>query len=106
MSIVVELRVRAERCRTSTFALPVVATVDEARRLAQQIADQLAGLSDREALICLASLHDVQAVLATRVARLQDEMASTRRELRLVSDAGRACRRYGQTAAGARPGVA
>jgi hypothetical protein len=106
MSVVVELRVRAERCRTSTFALPVVSTVDEARRLAQEIADQLAGLSGREALICLASLHDVQVVLATRVARLQDEMASTRRELRLVSDADRACRRYGATAAGARSGVA
>lgn len=106
MSIVVELRARAERCRSSTFTVPVVATVDEARRLAQQIADQLAGLSGREALLCLASLHDVQAVLATRVSRLQDEMASTQRELRLVSDAGRACRSYGQTAGRPRPGSA
>jgi hypothetical protein len=106
MSVVVELRVRAERCRTSTFALPVVSTVDEARRLAQEIADQLAGLSGREALLCLASLHDVQAVLATRVVRLQDEMASTRRELRLVTEAGRACRSYGATAGRPRPGSA
>lgn len=104
MSIVVELRARAERCRTSTFTVPVVATVDEARQLAREVADQLAGLSGREALLCLASLQDVQAVLATRVARLQDEMASTRRELRLVTDAGRACRSYGQAARGPRPG--
>lgn len=103
MSIVVELRARAERCRTSTFAVPVVTTVDEARELARELADQLAGLSGREALLCLASLHDVQAVLATRVARLQDEMASTRRELRLVSEAGRVCRSYGQTAGQSRP---
>lgn len=105
MSVVVELRVRAERCRTSAFALPVVSTVDEARQLARQIADQLAGLSGREALLCLASLHDVQAVLASRVARLQDEMGATRRELHLASDAGRACRRYGAAAAGVRPGA-
>src|SRR5690242_16324199 len=99
MSIVVELRARAERCRTSTFTVPVVASVDEARELAKQIADQLAGLSGREALLCLASLHDVQAVLSTRVARLQAEMASTQRELRLVADASRACRSYGETTA-------
>ncbi|HKR89882.1 MAG TPA: hypothetical protein VJS38_17065 [Phenylobacterium sp.] len=95
---IVELRTRAERCRASTFALPVVATVEEARQLAREIADQLAGLSGREALLCLASLHDVQAVLASRVARLQDEMAVTRRELRLAANAGAACRSYGEAA--------
>lgn len=98
MSIVVELRARAERCRSSTYAVPVVATVEEARQLAQQIADQLDGLSGREALLCLASLHDVQAVLASRVARLQGEMASTRCELRVVSESVRACRSYGARA--------
>lgn len=102
MSVVVELRARAERCRTSTFTVPVVSTVDEARQLARQIADQLAGLSGREALVCLASLQDVQAVLATRLARLHEEMADARRELRLVSDAGHACRSYGRTAGSGR----
>jgi hypothetical protein len=104
MSIIVELRARAERCRSSTFTVPVVATIDEARQLAREISDQLAALSGREALLCLASLHDVQAVLTTRVARLHDEMASTRRELRIVAEAGRACRSYGQAAIRPRAG--
>jgi hypothetical protein len=103
MSIVVELRARAERCRTSTFATPVVSTVDEARQLAWQIADQLVGLSGREALLYLSSLHDVDAVLAARVSRLQGEMASARHQLRLVGEAGRACRSYGVAAGSLRP---
>jgi hypothetical protein len=43
----------------------------------------------------------VQAVLTARVARLQDEMAATRRELQRVDAAVRTCRQYGETAAGA-----
>ncbi|MDB5447476.1 MAG: hypothetical protein JWQ97_2793 [Phenylobacterium sp.] len=95
MGEVHELQVRATRCRSSGFTTPVVASVADARALAQRIAGQLAGLSGSEALLCLASLHDIQAVLAERLARLQAEISETRRELERVRAAGRACRSYG-----------
>ena len=95
MGEVHELQARATRCRSSGFTTPVIASVEDARVLAQRIAGQLASLSGSEALLCLASLHDIQAVLAERLARLQAEIAETRRELQLAQEAGRACRRYG-----------
>jgi hypothetical protein len=101
MSTVVELRGRAEHCRSAAYSLPVVSTVEEARALGLRIAEQLASLSGHEALLCLSSLQDVQAVLTARVSRLQDEMAATRRELQRVDAAVRTCRQYGETAAGA-----
>lgn len=105
MSMIIELRGRAERCRAGAYGLPVVSTVEEARALGRRIADQLANLSGDQALLCLSSLQDVQAVLTARVARLQEEMASTRRELRRVNEAVRACSCYGDASSGADRGV-
>ena len=98
MGEVHELQTRAARCRKSGFTTPVVSTVDEARELAQRVAGLLSSLSDRDALICLVSLHDVQTVLTQRVARLEADITETRRELQRVQAAGRACRRYGAAA--------
>jgi hypothetical protein len=92
------LRARAERCRNSQYAVPVVASVAEARDLARRIAGQLASVSDREALLCLALLQDVETVLARRVAQLQADMAETREALGQARQGADACRGYGRTA--------
>jgi hypothetical protein len=89
-----DLRLRAERCRSTGYETPVVANVEEALQLARRIAAQMASLSGRETLLCMASLQDVQAALAARVARLQGEMAETRVQLERAQQAGRACRYY------------
>ena len=93
-----QLRTRAERCRRSQYAVPVVASVDEARELARRIAGQLAAASDREALLCLALLQDIETVLARRLTALHAEMAAARQELAAVREGASACRSYGQAA--------
>jgi predicted nucleic acid-binding Zn-ribbon protein len=105
MSTVIELRGRAERCRSASYTLPVVTTVEEARALGRRIADQLANISGRDALLSLAALDDVQTVLAARLARLEEEMTATRRELRQVNAAVQACRRYGASSSGSDPAI-
>lgn len=98
MGEVHQLRARAERSRRAAYALPVVADVADAKALAQRIASQLAAATDRDALLCLALLQDVETVLARRVARLEAEMAQARDELARARENVAACNRYGATA--------
>jgi hypothetical protein len=98
MGEIFELRTRAERSRRSQYATPVVATVAEAREMAQQIAGQLAAVSDREALLCLAFLQDIDKHLARRLDRLNADMAAARAELGKVREGAGACREYGVAA--------
>jgi hypothetical protein len=104
MGVVHQLQLRAERCRTSRFGEPLVASVEEARQLVRQVAEQLAALSGREQLLCLASLDEVQSALAGRTARLEAEMERTRRELRVADAAASACRDYARAGRAGRKG--
>jgi hypothetical protein len=94
-----QLRTRAERCRRAQFTVPVVSSVAEARQLAERIAGQLASVSDRDALLCLALLQDIEQVLERRLARLKAEMAEARAELAQAREGANVCRRYGAAAA-------
>lgn len=98
MGEIQKLRARARRSRAARAATPVVSTVAEAQALALAIADQLAQASPEEALLCLASLQEIQAALEARLALLRDEMAETRRQLDSGRQGARACVSYGAAA--------
>lgn len=93
-----KLRVRARRSRGSGFDQPIVSDVADAEALARGIAEQLATASPEEALLCLATLCEVQAVLEARLAKLEAEMADTRRQLAGARSGAKACLSYGAAA--------
>lgn len=94
-----ELRRRADRSRQAGYAAPVVTSVDEAKALAGQIADQIASLPPRERLLMLTHLDDICEVIQTRLGRLEVELQDTRSQLTAANDGGAACVSY--AAAGA-----
>jgi len=98
MTAIRELRARARRCRDTAFATPIVSSLDEAEALVRAITDQLATASPDEALLCLASLNEIQAALDARVARLHAEMAEARRQLDASRQGVQACVSYGLAA--------
>jgi hypothetical protein len=99
MAEILQLKTRAERCRRAGYSVPVVANADEALELARRVADELATASDREALLSLAVLQDVESVLVERLDRLASDMHATRAELEKIRGGIRASNRYGAAAA-------
>jgi predicted nucleic acid-binding Zn-ribbon protein len=98
MSRIRELRSRARRSRRDGFATPIVATMDEAQALSREMAQELATASPDQALLCLASLTEIQAALEALIARLQADMSETRAQIEAVRKGSRACVSYGATA--------
>jgi hypothetical protein len=99
-----ELRLRAERSRRSGYAAPVVTSVDEAKALAAQVVDQIAGLPDRERLLVLAHLDDVCGVIQARLERLQVEIVESRQQIVAANEGGAACTSYATAKGLAAPG--
>lgn len=89
-----ELRLRAERSRQSGFALPMVASAEEAKALAHALARQIAALSGPERLLALAEIDHAYAALEGRLGRLSGELAENGRLLRAANDSGAACGAY------------
>ncbi len=89
-----DLRLRAERSRQSGYALPVVASPEEAKALAWAIARQLAALSGRDRLVALAEIDHAYSALEGRLERLSGELEENRRLLRAANDGGAACDAY------------
>jgi hypothetical protein len=97
-----ELLARARRARREDHAVPIVASPEEAARLAAGIAAQLAGASPEEKLLCLAALEEIDAALETSTARARAGMAETARQLADARRGAAACLGY---AAASRPGA-
>jgi hypothetical protein len=85
MGGVERLRLRAERSRRGGHGVPVVSTAEEARALARSVAEGLAAAPDRDRLLLLASLHEVQAALASRMSRLESEIGDSRERIAAVN---------------------
>jgi hypothetical protein len=98
MAEIFHLKARAEKCRRAGYAIPVVANADEALELARRVAGELATASDREALLSLAVLQDVESVLVERLGRLASDMHATRAELEKIRGGIRASHQYGAAA--------
>lgn len=94
-----ELRLRAELSRRAGYAAPIVTSIDEAKRLAAEIADQIAGLPPRARLLMLTHLDDICEVIQVRLGRLQVELEDTRSQMTATTGGAAACVRY--AAAGA-----
>lgn len=94
-----ELRLKAELSRQTGYAAPIVTSVDEARRLATEIADQIAGLPPRERLLMLTHLDDVYETIQVRLSKLQDELQDTRLRIAATNGGAAACVRYAAASA-------
>jgi hypothetical protein len=102
-----ELRLRAERSRRSGYTSPVVSSVEEAKALAAQVADQIAALPDRERLLVLAHLDDVCGVIQSWMDRRQVDLVDGKQRIVAANEGGEACASYiaaGGLAAPRRPG--
>lgn len=94
-----ELRLKADLSRQTGYAAPIVASVDEAKRLAAEIADQIAGLPPHERLLMLTHLDDLQEIIQARLGKLQDELQDTRLRIVATNGGAAACVRYAAASA-------
>ena len=89
-----QLRLMADLSRQAGYATPVVTSVDEAKRLAADIADHIATLSPRERLLTLSHLDDICEAIQARLNRLQTELEGARSQMTATNDGAAACVRY------------
>ena len=94
MDVIERLRLRAEHSRRVGADAPLVSTVEEARALARGVAEGLAAAPEADRLLLLASLHEVQAALDTRLSRLDADMAEGRARIAAVNRGLSAHRSY------------
>lgn len=84
---------RASRRRRRRDA-PLIATPEEARALAREVADRLGGVTGDQRLLLLAALSELQRGLAERLDHLDVEMRAERAAILAVTAGLEACGRY------------
>ena len=89
-----ELLARARRSRRDGYEAPVVATLEEAQRLAAGIAAEMARAKPEERLLRLAALSEIEQALEASTAFAQAEMTRTAQQLIEARKGSAACRSY------------
>ena len=92
----------ADRSRRKGFALSVVSSPDEAKRLVAEIASSLSKLSDEEKTLFLSNLGELKDALHQRCEVLKSEIDQNREELARITRTLFACNAYALAATSAR----